>query len=88
MFIVGNKTILELLKPQSSVKGGSILTFEFLCWLKKFCQNLKLSKNLAIAQNLFNLSTYSLNAFDEIIRIEKGLDFNYQQNGILHFFTK
>ncbi len=82
-----NKTILELLKPQSSVKGGSILTFEFLCWLKKFCRNLPLSKNLTIAQNLFNLSTYSINAFDEIIKIEKELDFHYQQNGILHFFT-
>lgn len=80
------KLFSNLVKPNSFISGNKIFSSDFIKWFSDFRNNSNYERIRKISTDLYSLTTYSHNALQEITLLEKDLDFDYQKNGILHFF--
>ncbi len=59
---------------------------DFWKWAHQFIKNSTKEKNAEISEKIFILAKYSKEVIAEILEQETRLEFDYQQNGTLHFF--
>ena len=86
-----SKTSIKLL-AKAAFLSPSFLTIsdfsnrDFLKWSYQFFKNSCREKSHQTSKKLYKLGTYSKKLLEEIIANEPELEFNYKNEGILHFF--
>lgn len=73
------------LKPNSCITISDFKDKEFIKWVWQFTKNSNSKKSLAIAEKTVKLGSFSRQILADILQKEK-LDFNYKNDGILHFY--
>jgi D-amino-acid dehydrogenase len=71
--------------PNSFLSVSDFLDGNFLKWIREFYQNSSLEKSQENSRKLFAISSYSKEVLEEILK-EENISFDYQNNGILHFY--
>lgn len=72
--------------PNSFLSIRDFKNIKFLRWVFKFYKNSFTSKAQENSQKLFELSLYSKKVLEQILREENNIKFDYENNGILHFY--
>jgi D-amino-acid dehydrogenase len=75
-----------LLTPNSFLSFSDAKNGKFWSWLWRFSLNSLPKKCQQNSENLFKISSYSKEAVGHILQSEKTLDFNYKNEGTLHFY--
>lgn len=76
-----------LIKPSSFLTVSSYTSKEFLKWVFEFLRNCNEKKSTSNAKKLLSLGKYSKYALSQILDEEKNMRFNYNDGGILHFYS-
>lgn len=83
-------SFLSLIKaaftPKSFLSFPDLRNKEFLGWLYQFFKNSSKKNSDKNSRKLFTLSHYSKEALEAILKEEGNIQFDYQNNGTLHFY--
>lgn len=74
--------------PNSFLSLSDLTNKDFWKWFFEFYKNSAPKRAQENSRRLFRLSSYSKEVLEEIIKAETDLKFDYQNNGILHFFRE
>ena len=83
-------SFLSLIKaaftPKSFLSFPDLRNKEFLRWLYQFFKNSSKKNSHKNSRKLFTLSHLSKEALKDILKTEENIQFDYQNNGTLHFY--